>query len=253
MSFAAAAALNGIASIGSAMLNQYYNKKNMRDQAALEYAYAQRYALNSPSWNVQGLRDAGLNPILAVSNGVNLGANIPNITNSSPNAKIDLNAVEALKAAKETDIGQQNADSTSEMAGAQEVTAEANMLRAKADATLKQAQTTETLQRTLRMNQSKYSSPIVRDVMGMIDNLKIQSKDVIKEASAYLQNAPSRVSSRNGSLPKGTSTNVRHSEIREKKSNQLLDSYWKSNKPGPDGTSVYRKRGDIGGVMHIYR
>lgn len=65
-------------------VNGYFDKKSekraYKRQLRLmdaQYQYAQRYAENSPSWNVLGLRNAGLNPILAVSNGANLGATIP--------------------------------------------------------------------------------------------------------------------------------------------------------------------------------
>ena len=40
-----------------------------------QYKYAQKYAKNSPSWNVEGLRAAGLNPILAIN-----GGNISDVT-----------------------------------------------------------------------------------------------------------------------------------------------------------------------------
>ena len=50
--------------VGGAISN-YWNEK----QAALNYKYAERYARNSPSWNVAGLRNAGLNPILAATGG----------------------------------------------------------------------------------------------------------------------------------------------------------------------------------------
>lgn len=43
----------------------YFNKK----QAALEYEYQKKFAQNGPSWNVEGLRKAGLNPILAAGGG----------------------------------------------------------------------------------------------------------------------------------------------------------------------------------------
>lgn len=252
MSFTGAAALSSIGDIASVFLSQYFNKKNMRDQAQLQYDYAQRYALNSPTWNVQGLRDAGLNPILSVSNGVNLGANIPNITNSSPKADIKVPGLEALKASKEVDIGQQNADSNSETADAQTMTANANMLRAKSDANLKQAETLKVLQETQRANHSKYSSPIVRDIMGLRDELVDQSKDIVKEASAYLFNAPQRHDSSHNLLPKATSTQVKHTEQREKEYNRFIDSQWKTSKK-IDGKPIYRKRGDVGGVMHMYR
>lgn len=38
--------------------------KNYGKQLALDYIYAQKYAENGPSWQVKGLRDAGINPML---------------------------------------------------------------------------------------------------------------------------------------------------------------------------------------------
>lgn len=77
----------------SGAINNYYGQKARRDQyqlsldqykqqAEIDYQYAQlynklnyelaqNYAVNTPSWAVQGLRKAGLNPILAASGGFN--------------------------------------------------------------------------------------------------------------------------------------------------------------------------------------
>lgn len=205
MSFAAAAALSSIGDIGSAMLGQYYNKKNMRDQAKLQYKYAQRYALNSPTWNVQGLRDAGLNPMLAVSNGVNLGANIPNITNSSPKADIDIPTVEALRASKELDIGETNANS-------QSTSAAADMIRAKSDAALKQAQTAETLQRTKFEGEGKgYKNDAVNDIVRGATQLSVSVPGLIQQAEHYLNHSPSKPTNSKSS-DSDSSTYDRHME-----------------------------------------
>lgn len=56
-------------SLGTSFLKgaqgMYFSKK----QAALQYRYQKKFAENSPSWNVAGLRKAGLNPILAAGGG----------------------------------------------------------------------------------------------------------------------------------------------------------------------------------------
>lgn len=49
------------------------------------YVYARRYAENSPSWAVKGLRDAGLNPILAAGGSVHMG-NAPSMPSVSPSS-----------------------------------------------------------------------------------------------------------------------------------------------------------------------
>lgn len=47
----------------------YYQKRYDTWKSDLDYRYAQQYAQNSAQWNVQGLLNAGLNPILAANNG----------------------------------------------------------------------------------------------------------------------------------------------------------------------------------------
>lgn len=61
-----------------------------------QYKYAQKYALNSPSWNVQGLRNAGLNPILAL-NGGNIGdVNMPDASMPSSGSSFSLHTASKL-------------------------------------------------------------------------------------------------------------------------------------------------------------
>lgn len=62
----------------SAQLQYRYNKKFnewlIPFQLDKQYEYAERYSHNTPSWNVSGLRHAGLNPILAASGGFSGGS-----------------------------------------------------------------------------------------------------------------------------------------------------------------------------------
>lgn len=55
-------------------LNVGYQKELQEHAAATNYKYAQKYSLNSPSWNREGLINAGYNPLLAVQNATS-GAN----------------------------------------------------------------------------------------------------------------------------------------------------------------------------------
>lgn len=55
--------------IGSMLLGHQLGKKNMALQAAYNYDYALKMARNGPSATVEGLRKAGLNPILAATDG----------------------------------------------------------------------------------------------------------------------------------------------------------------------------------------
>lgn len=60
-------------------MNNYFSRKAAEQSAALQYKYAEKYALNSPSWNVAGLRNAGLNPILAATDGSFSSPTVPNV------------------------------------------------------------------------------------------------------------------------------------------------------------------------------
>jgi len=54
------------------------NQSKLKDAYKRQYDYSQRYATESPSWVVEGLRSAGLNPILALQDGSITGASTPN-------------------------------------------------------------------------------------------------------------------------------------------------------------------------------
>ena len=68
----AGAAIGALGNIGAALASNAVsyssNKKLMKLQAALNYYYAHKTAINQPSWNRQGLEGAGYNPMLAVQN-----------------------------------------------------------------------------------------------------------------------------------------------------------------------------------------
>ena len=73
------AALQGAAGIGGAFLGQSFNK----DMQKRAYRLNRRTIQNTAQWQVQGLRDAGLNPVLAVKqpgatgfSGMGSGANV---------------------------------------------------------------------------------------------------------------------------------------------------------------------------------
>lgn len=67
-------------------ISDYFSRKSeerayerQKDLMEEQYKYAGLYALNSPSWTVKGLRDAGINPIIAFSKGANVGSTVPSI------------------------------------------------------------------------------------------------------------------------------------------------------------------------------
>jgi hypothetical protein len=68
------AAIGAFASNSSSYKSYKYARKLQSQAAALNYKYAEKSALNSPSWNRDGLESAGYNPMLAVQNST-AGAN----------------------------------------------------------------------------------------------------------------------------------------------------------------------------------
>lgn len=58
-----------LTSFAEGKMGEYFNKSAARYQSKLNYKYAQRYALNSPSWVMRGYRAAGINPIVAAQHG----------------------------------------------------------------------------------------------------------------------------------------------------------------------------------------
>lgn len=69
-----------VTSFGEGLMQSYFNQKAAAKSAKRQYKYAKRYAewsaLHGPSLQVQGLLDAGLNPILAANPG---GGNMPQL------------------------------------------------------------------------------------------------------------------------------------------------------------------------------
>lgn len=68
------------------------SKRLARYQAKLNYKYAQKYALNSPSWTVHGYRAAGINPILAAMHGNLSVSDNPTSVNTIQSSSPDLSA-----------------------------------------------------------------------------------------------------------------------------------------------------------------
>ena len=198
--------IDAASDFGQMAWSQYLNKKNMRDQAALQYQYAERYAKNSPSWNIQGLRDAGLNPILAVSNGVNLGANIPNISNSSPSGGgKGTKFTEALNNIQQNQIGLKQASAAETQSNASVIQAEASakqanaaLLRAQSEASLNAAKTNQVNQEIIHNRQgggfkTDTAADIYRAVFKSADGLNDLQKmqdSLYTNAEPYLEHSP---------------------------------------------------------------
>ena len=69
-----------LSSFGEGLMGAYFNKQAALSSAKTQYKYARKFAawssLNGPSLQVQGLRNANLNPILAANPG---GGNMPQL------------------------------------------------------------------------------------------------------------------------------------------------------------------------------
>lgn len=68
------------------------SKRLAKYQAKLNYKYAQKYALNSPSWTVRGYRAAGINPILAAMHGNLSVSDNPTSVNTIQSSSPDFSA-----------------------------------------------------------------------------------------------------------------------------------------------------------------
>lgn len=176
MSMAAAsaigsAAIGALSNIGSqGPLSYFYGKRDRRDSSeidfeqykkqrifdyqfdrslgfdlaklydAKDYALARRYSENSASWAMEGLRRAGLNPILAAGNGFNAslgfqgqspsgGSSVPHSSGNSFDIKSDADILGALQKAGSLDVQASTAyklQADSDLAHAQSNVAQAN-------------------------------------------------------------------------------------------------------------------------------
>lgn len=100
-----AAALGGASALGSWLGNKNSKKQISRD-AALNYKYQLLMAQNGPSAAVKGLRNAGLNPILAANGGIS--------TPTMPSVKSDMSNTGNIDAARalDTAMALRSTDST---------------------------------------------------------------------------------------------------------------------------------------------
>ena len=70
----AGSGFNFLGNMANQALSYKANKRLQENQARLNYEYAEKSAINQPTWNRAGLESAGFNPMLAVQNATS-GAN----------------------------------------------------------------------------------------------------------------------------------------------------------------------------------
>ena len=128
-----------------AIYDSWYAKNIYPQYQDLDYAMAQRYAENSAKWEVEGLRNAGLNPILAASHGLG-GAGVDynspsassgNIGGSSSQADLDTPGSSDLAEAVREIASAELSDTQADVASG---TKSSLISSAKADADLKHKQ-----------------------------------------------------------------------------------------------------------------
>lgn len=169
----------------------YYAKKRAKEAARLNYEYAQRYAENSPMWQVSGLRKAGLNPILAThggfspsmgssvqvtdnvhSNGGSAGGESPfAITRANRLAKSQIEQVEST-----VELNRANANATT--------------MKAQAEVALANAKLREINQRIENVEKGGgYRNPLYSDVYRTVGELYHMPRDE-EFVDSYLNHGP---------------------------------------------------------------
>lgn len=196
----------------AAQLQYRYNKKFnewlIPYQLSNQYEYAERYAHNTPSWNVSGLRHAGLNPILAASGGFSGGSSpstsvgssgsvsAPHTNLSSPRSA---NVIAAFNGLKQAEVLDAQKDELKSRTAANTLNAETNRMRAEADIRNQTMETdysvkmkeVETALRTLeierRKNGNNYDSAQLRDASQVLGH----ALDSAAQGWDYINNNPS--------------------------------------------------------------
>lgn len=74
-------------------INNYWHTKS----ASTQYHYTRKFTKNSPSWQVEGLRKAGLNPILAAGGGFSPSSWSPSAAPSASVSPKDVNILQGLQ------------------------------------------------------------------------------------------------------------------------------------------------------------
>lgn len=193
-----------LGSFGESLMASYFNEKMLKRNAALQYQYAQRYAENTPTWSVKGLRNAGLNPILAVSNGVSFGGNTPSIpqTDDFQGSSLGFNGTVMRKIQQKQ--AQSNIETQESQKQLNDANASAALQNAKANTMQAQAAVAESNARIAQINQTVenidkgggYKTSVGQDFHRTLDGVYNGVKELWRDASSsddkgpYLQNSP---------------------------------------------------------------
>lgn len=100
----------------SSWLGNKNSKKQLKREAEANYAYSLRMAKNGPSASVEGLRKAGLNPILAATDGSFATPSMPSVSGGDVKSDVDIGgALGTVMQMKQTDSNIELQKSTSEL------------------------------------------------------------------------------------------------------------------------------------------
>lgn len=194
-------------------VSNHFNKKSekraMEDLAArmeMEYQYAQRYAENSPSWTVKGLRQAGINPMLPFTSGVPSSPSVsstgisPSHTDTRSESRFDpllLANIGVAQAQREMYIKQGNAAETTAKATA--MNAETNRTNSGFDNMLKEAEVAlKTLEKERYESGGNHDIPQIREArrtLGAVFDTFNHGWDYFKDSfapssSRFIDNTP---------------------------------------------------------------
>lgn len=100
----------------SSWLGNSNSKKQLSRDAKRNYIYSLRMAMNGPSSTVKGLRKAGLNPILAATDGSFATPSMPSVSSNGIDSKVDTaSALSTAMSVAQTKSNIDLQDSTSEL------------------------------------------------------------------------------------------------------------------------------------------
>lgn len=132
-----------------ALYDAWYAKNIYPKYQELDYEMAKRYAENSAKWEMQGLENAGLNPILAFSHGFgsagtdysapSVGGSAPSSSSGSSGSPIGADFGELARDVATADVADKQADVIETEGDVKKATKDSVVSSAKSDAKLKEA------------------------------------------------------------------------------------------------------------------
>lgn len=182
-----ASAIGGLISGGSSFASGAMNsaKAYKQNMAMMAMQYAYQRALNRTAYQdtTYSMRKAGINPMLAITNGASGGSVSGTSVSQAPPSSIDMDLVSAISSAKQLSNDSKRVTNETK-------TAEQNIAKSKADEALAKAQETSTnLQNDYQSVQNKYA-----DAIGKQNLLNAIKQGEVLDSERALNNTNSAVS-----------------------------------------------------------